>query len=188
MEIGPTLRKVRRARGITLKEVSQEAGLSKSFVSQVEAGDANPSIASLKRIASALDLPLATLFVTTGSVPESASTRGDATVIRRDERKMLIAPKTDGALFLLSPEDCGQLEVSFNEYQQGYDTGEEMYTHKGEECGFVLTGVLEVIVDGDTYVLEAGDSIYFSSRLPHRFRNRGPQVVTTLWVNTPRSY
>jgi len=188
MEIGPTLRRVRRERGITIKEVSQEAGLSKSFVSQVEAGDANPSIASLKRIASALDLPLATLFVSTGSAAESESTRSDVTVIRSDQRKTLIAPKTEGALFLLSPEDRGQMEVSYSEYQEGYDTGEEMYTHEGEECGLVLTGVLEVTVGSDTYVLAAGDSIYFSSRLPHRFRNCGSQTVITLWVNTPRSY
>jgi uncharacterized cupin superfamily protein len=91
-------------------------------------------------------------------------------------------------MYLLSPEAWGKMEVIMAELQPGYDTGEEMYTHQGEECGLVLAGTLETTVGAATYLLEAGDSIYFSSQIPHRFRNRGTETVRTLWVNTPASY
>ncbi len=187
-EIGPALRKVRRARGVTLEEIAQEAGLSKSFISQVESGGANPSIASLKRIANALDFPLADLFLPASDALAPESPSPSAVVIHPEQRRMLISPKGDGVMYHLFPLEWGDVELTYNEYQPGYDTGEEMYTHAGEECGLVLTGVLDVTVDGRVYALAAGDSIYFPSTLPHRFRNRGSEVVTTLWVNTPRSY
>ncbi len=188
MEIGPALRKVRRARGVTLEEVAQEAGLSKSFISQVESGGANPSIASLKRIANALDFPLADLFLPASNAPEPERVSPHAVVIHPEQRRMLVSPKGLGVMYHLFPLDWGDMELTYNEYQPGYDTGEEMYTHAGEECGLVLTGVLDVTVGGDVYVLAAGDSIYFPSNLPHRFHNRGTEIVKTMWVNTPRSY
>lgn len=71
--------------------------------------------------------------------------------------------------------------------QPGEGYGHEPYSHRGEEFGLVLSGTYEVTVEGKAYVLEQGDSIYFSSRLLHRTRALGDEPVTTFWVVTPPS-
>jgi mannose-6-phosphate isomerase-like protein (cupin superfamily) len=56
-------------------------------------------------------------------------------------------------------------------YPPGADTGDEMLTHEGEETGILVEGRLELVVGLETFMLEAGDSYYFESTKPHRFRN-----------------
>ncbi len=195
MDLGSKLKEVRRSKQITLQEVARETGLSKSFISQVEAGDANPSIGSLKKIADALAIPLAALFEAepNGVEPSvrdrSASDRpNDVRVVRSDRRKMLVWPGENAKHYLISPDVQRKLEVTYNELQPGYDSGADMLSHPGEECGFVLEGVLEVTVGGTVFLLQTGDSIYFSSQLPHRERVVGDEGAKTFWVNTPPTY
>lgn len=198
MELGARLKEIRRGKGITLQEVARETGLSKSFVSQVEAGDANPSIASLKKIADALTIPLAALFeVQSNGVDGGAQDRSEAgnqavndvRVVKKHQRKMLVWPGQDGSkTYLLTPDLQRKLEVTFAELNPGHDSGLDTYSHKGEECGFVLEGALEVTVLDQVYRLEAGDSISFPSHLPHRIRVFGDTLTKTVWVITPPSY
>ncbi len=198
MELGTKLKEIRRSKGITLQEVAQATGLSKSFVSQVEAGDANPSIASLKKIADSLSITLGGLFEmqtdgTNGNAPDQIATDdprvNDVRVVKKDQRKMLVWPGQDESkTYLLTPDLQRKLEVTFAELNPGHDSGLDTYSHKGEECGFVLEGRLEVTVCGQVYILESGDSISFSSHLPHRIRVLGDQLTKTVWVITPPSY
>src|SRR4051812_17383546 len=197
MELGAKLKEVRRGKGITLQEVARETGLSKSFISQIEAGDANPSIGSLKKIADALAMPLAGLFEaeTNGTDPGVYARfdafngqKDDVRVVRGDRRKMLVWPGQNAKHYLLTPDVQRQLEVTLVELQPGHDSGEDMYVHAGEECGFVIEGQLEVIVNNETYTLDEGDSIYFSSHLPHRLRVTGDRMTRAFWVNTPPTY
>lgn len=198
MELGTKLKEIRRARGITLQDVARETGLSKSFVSQVEAGDANPSIASLKKIADALTIPLAALFQTqSNGVDTGAQDRfeagthavNDVRVVKKDQRKMLVWPGQYGSkTYLLTPDLQRKLEVTFAELNPGHDSGLDTYSQHGEECGFVLEGTLEVTVCDQVYVLEAGDSISFSSHQQHRIRVLGETLTKTVWVITPPSY
>jgi transcriptional regulator with XRE-family HTH domain len=197
MDLGSKLKEVRRSKVITLQEVARETGLSKSFISQVEAGDANPSIASLKKIADVLAISLAVLFqdeeddAESNGVKRSGNadqTGNDVRIVRSTQRKMLVYPGQKAAIYLLSPDVQRKLEVITAEFEPGHDTGLDMYSHQGEECGLVVEGTLEVTVNGEVFVLEAGDSIYFSSHYPHRLRVLGEKAVTTFWVNTPPTY
>lgn len=196
MEIGQKLKEVRRSKEITLQDVARETGLSKSFISQVEAGDANPSIGSLKKIADALAIPLGALFEAESSNTDldghghdgGENPQNEVRVVRSNQRKMLVWPEQDGKTYLLSPDVQRKLEVTLAELQPGHDSGLDTYSHSGEECGYVIEGTLEVTVNGNVFVLEAGDSIYFSSHLPHRIRVFGDQVTKTFWVITPPTY
>ena len=197
MELGPKLKELRRRKGITLQEIADESGLSKSFVSQIESGVTNPSIASLKKIADALDLPLAALFddnvngAGDGRAPLSEATQNYLTqvqVVRSQQRKMLAWPGQETKMYLLTPDLQRKLEVTMSLMQPGDSTGEDSYSHQGEERGIVLEGTLEVTVDCTAHVLEAGDSIYFPSHLPHKFRLLGDKPGKTIWVNTPPSF
>jgi len=62
------------------------------------------------------------------------------------------------------------------------------YTHEGEEFIFVLRGDLEIAVDAEQYRLKPGDSFYFESATPHRWKNPGRKETWVLWVNTPPTF
>ncbi|MBF8292188.1 MAG: cupin protein [Steroidobacteraceae bacterium] len=67
----------------------------------------------------------------------------------------------------------------------GADAGSEMLSHAGEEGGVVVSGRIEVTVGGQTQVLGPGDAYYFSSAVPHRFRNRGRERCEIISAATP---
>jgi transcriptional regulator with XRE-family HTH domain len=196
VELGEKLREVRKAKGLSLQQVADLANLSKGFVSQVESGTTNPSIASLKRIANVLGTPLGGLFGPEPNGEESAPVTpqappldsGDVRIVRRSRRKMLAWPGAEMKTYLLTPDLQRKLEVSLNVYEPGGHSGDEPLVHEGEEFGLVLEGRLEVTVKDQTFVLEEGDSIYFPSHLPHQTRALGSGPVRTLWVVTPPSF
>jgi transcriptional regulator with XRE-family HTH domain len=194
MTVGEKLREIRKGKGLSLQQVADAAGLSKAFVSQIESGTANPSLASLKRVGSALDIPLAALFegAGNGSEPASGSAEdwGEARVVRRARRKQIVWPGRTTPSYLLTPDLRGPLEVMLDVLEPGSRTEEDerCMTHDGEEFGFIVEGRYEITVGDKSIVLEAGDSITFPSRLPHRGRALGEGTVKTLWVITPPSF
>jgi transcriptional regulator with XRE-family HTH domain len=196
VELGAKLKEIRRGQGVTLQQIADQTGLSKSFISQIETGSANPSIASLKKITDVLSVPLGALFTNAdngsgiSSIGGAAAgvERGDEVrVVRRDRRKMLVEPGKKGRMYLLTPDLQRKLEVILGEEEPG-NADEEWYSHVGEERGFVLEGRYEVSVGDQVFVLEAGDSIYYPSHLPHKTRVLGDQPVKTIWVITPPSF
>jgi quercetin dioxygenase-like cupin family protein len=64
----------------------------------------------------------------------------------------------------------------------------ESYAHEGEEFIYVLRGELQICVDGEEYWLKSGDSFYFESATPHRWKNPGRKETLLLWVNTPPTF
>lgn len=72
--------------------------------------------------------------------------------------------------------------------QSGATSGDDLYSHKGEEAGFVASGVLELTIDDKVYVLDAGDSFHFESDRPHRYRNPTDETTTVVWAVTPPHY
>jgi mannose-6-phosphate isomerase-like protein (cupin superfamily) len=64
----------------------------------------------------------------------------------------------------------------------------ESYTHEGEEFLFVLRGELQIALADEEFHLKRGDSFYFESSKPHRWKNPGPGETWLLWVNTPPTF
>lgn len=180
-ELGATIRRLRDERGYSLKEVAARSGLTQSFLSQVERNLTSPSVASLRKVAQAFDVPLAALF----QGPAQPGSR----VVRRDERRQFIHPKRQWRDYLLTPNLTGRLQVILSVIEPGAGSGEEAYSHDSdEECVIVLRGRLEFWVGSDRYMLNTGDSIVFESRTPHRNTNPGPEQAEVLWITTPPSY
>jgi transcriptional regulator with XRE-family HTH domain len=195
MTLGDKLRAVRKERGLTLQQVAAAAGLSKAFVSQIESGTANPSLASLKRVGNALSIPLASLFERDGNGAEPPAAAPDPAdevrVVRRDRRKRLVWPGRSTPSYLLTPDLRGRLEVLLDVMEPGQipeEHDDRGMTHEGEEFGLILEGRYEITVGGRVLVLEEGDTITFPSRLPHQGRPLGDRTVRTLWVITPPSF
>lgn len=181
--LGAAIRQLRISRGLKVVDVAKATGLTSSLISQVEHSKIAPSIETLKKIAAALDTPLGTLFVDSPA-SERVVVNRSTPVVHPDERKRLSPGK--GVVFqLLNPDMSGPLEFIYNTYEPGASTGNRQYTHPGTECGLVLQGQLLVTIDDEEYLLNAGDSITFSSERPHSKSNPGDTPCHCVWANTP---
>jgi transcriptional regulator with XRE-family HTH domain len=179
--VGERLRRIRLERGLTIKEVAAGASLTESFISQLERSRVNPSVASLQRIAHVLGTSLGRLF------DEVVPLAGR--VVRRERRARLTYPGLRATDYLLSPDLNGRLEMIWAEAAPSGGSGEEFYSHEGEEeCVVVVRGRMEIWVGRERYLLRPGDAITFSSRLPHRWRNVGRGKLEAVWAITPPSY
>jgi len=181
VDVGERLRAIRRLRRLTLKTVADRADLSESFLSQVERGRANASVASLKRIAAALGVNVADLFEPNGST-------GKPRVLRREARPNL-AFGTLGRKFMLTPRPLENLQVIVGEFDAGGSTGDEPYTHgDSEELLVVLEGNVSLQLGSDVFELATGDSIDYRSSTPHRLVNSGGDLAEVMWIISPPSY
>ncbi len=180
LALGPRIRTIRRARGQTLRQLADRAGVTESFLSQVEREVASPSIATVQRVARALDLSIAELFA-----EEPAAGR----VVRREDRRRIAYPGLKAVDEFLTSNMAGRLQVILSTIEPGGGTGDEPYTHDSdEEVVVVLSGVLDLWVGDEHYVLREGDAITFPSRLPHWNMNHGDVSASVLFCVTPPSF
>src|SRR5689334_16841798 len=180
VDLGARIRALRLARGQTLRQLAADAGVTESFLSQVERGVASPSIASVQRIARALGQSIAELF--------AADERAGIVVRARDRRRVVYQGLGAIDEFLTRATD-GKLQVILSTIEPGGWTGDEAYTHDSdEEVVIVLEGTLDLWVGPEHYRLETGDAVTHPSRVPHRNTNPGPGVARVLFCITPPSY
>ena len=180
LQLGPRIRSLRQARQVTLRELAERAGVTESFLSQVEREVTSPSIASVQRIARALDLGIADLFVDEPPLGR---------VVRRAERRRIAYNGLNAVDEFLTAGRDGRLQVILTTLEPGGGTGDEGYTHESdEEVVIVLEGSLDLWVGDEHHLLADGDSITYSSRLPHRNRNPGPGRAVILFCATPPSF
>jgi transcriptional regulator with XRE-family HTH domain len=175
--LGERIRRMRSSKGLSLKDLAAQAGLSRAFLGQIERNQASPSVASVSRVANALGVTLSELF---------AVGHNTGSVVRRNERIRITYAANKYADEVLSPTVSGRLLVLYCTIEPGADSGHDLYKHDAdEECVVVLQGTLEVVVEDDIYTLEPGDALTFSSRRNHGFRNVGGEEVQAFWIMTP---
>ena len=180
LQLGPRIRSLRQARNVTLRELAERAGVTESFLSQVERGVASPSIASVQRIARALGQSIAELFAADERV---------GSLVRAGERRRVVYQGLGAIDEFLTRSTDGKLQVILSTIEPGGGTGDEPYTHDSdEEVVIVLEGSLDLWVGQEHYRLEAGDAVTHASRIPHRNTNPGPGVARVLFCITPPSY
>jgi transcriptional regulator with XRE-family HTH domain len=176
VRIGARLKAARLSQRMTIEAVAEASGLTKGFVSRLERDTASPSVASLVRVCDALGLRVGALF----DPPETA-------VVRAGEGRPISFGATDAAERLLTPGIQQQVEVIHTVMAGGGHGGEELYTLQCDtEFVYVVSGQLEIVLEEDVVVLDAGDAVTFPGRTPHTWRNgsrtRGCEV---LWVLSP---
>jgi transcriptional regulator with XRE-family HTH domain len=181
--VGVTLRARRRSLDLTLDQVATRAGCSESMLCKIETGKVNPSITLLRRLAQALQVNISALF---------EDTSGTEIVQRAGERPRLNdgnLRNSDGVVLerLIPHAPSISLQADIHEIAPG-GASDGQISHQGEEMGYVLEGVVELIVDNQRWRLEPGDSFHFRSDLPHGYRNIGSTLARILWVNTPPTF
>lgn len=180
MTIGTKLRELRVERNLTLEQVAEAASLSKSYLSQMENDNCNPSLNSLRSVMSVYGLPLAVLF-------EYTETQPALSVVRRAKRKTYNLPDSVVRREFLTPDAQRKLEAVLTTAGVGEASG-AVFSHEGEEFGFVLRGTLRLCVGEVSCVLEEGDSVYFDCSFPHHWESIGQVPAEVLWVMTPPSF
>jgi transcriptional regulator with XRE-family HTH domain len=183
--VGYQLRRERRIRRLRLKDVADKAGLSESLISKIENNKTSPSISTLHRLAKALGTSISALFAADESL--------DQVVQRRQERpiagRVQSMAEWDGIeAEIIVPYVRGRLLEGFVFIMEPGGHSGGTLRHDGEECGYVLEGCLELVVDEETYILNPGDSFFFNSDRPHSYRNPGTVATRVIWVNTPPTY
>jgi len=175
---GEKVRALRMQRGFTLSHLAEKTKRSVSLLSQIETGNVSPSFSSMQTIADALEVSLAQIIS-----EEPTTEGGDFYHIRESERKVLI---TQGGVQhqLLSRGLSLPFEFNVLEIPPGASTGDPLYFHEGEECGFLLEGELVLEVGRQVHHLKPGDSITMKSSLPHKLSNPGKQKARAVWVNS----
>lgn len=179
--VGRRIRDLRRVRQFSLETVAARTDLSIGFLSQIERGLSSPSLRVLATLADVLGVGIAALF---GASP-NADGASDHVVTRGQQRPELKLWRTGVSKQLLSPASAdNKLNLFLVHLEPGGSTGDELYTHDGEEAGLVLEGEMMLTVDSETWSLKTGDSFRFASRRPHRFSNPTEDAKSVvLWVN-----
>ena len=151
--LGEALRRHRTAARLSLRALGERTGLSASFLSQVERGAAEPSVASLVRLAEALALPLAEML---GTAPGRG--RIADRVVRADDRRRVAVPASGLDLELLTDPGAHALEVTVFELA-GDAAAQPARAERGERFLYVLEGRMRVTCQGEQVVLDRGDAL-----------------------------
>jgi DNA-binding transcriptional MerR regulator/uncharacterized RmlC-like cupin family protein len=174
---GQRFRRLRARRGLSLAQVARATGVSIGFLSALERGQMRSSVGTLQRIAHYYRTNILSLF-------EAA--RENPRLVRPAERKIL--ETTAGVRMELLAWGNTAMEPHLFRVKPNGGSGES-YAHEGEEFLHILRGEFEIwLSNNEHYRLKTGDSLYFESSTPHRWRNPGKTETWLLWVNTPPTF
>jgi transcriptional regulator with XRE-family HTH domain len=182
LQIGAKIKAFRKNQNTTIKQISEKVGVSESYISQLEHNKVNPSLGTLKKLATALGVNMVDFF--------SNGSSEDDVVVRKNQRRKIVYPggQIHGGL-MASNISTKTMEPLYTTIEPGGDTVDP-YRHgeNSEEFGVVIKGELLLVVDGVEYHLKQGDSFYFKSSQPHRWANLGKVTTEVVWVITPPSF
>ncbi len=177
ISVGENLRRLREARGITLRELAERSHLAINTLSLIENEHTSPSVSTLQQLARALEVPV-TAFFEGDSAPRAVA------YVRSDSRPR--ASIDNGVL-----EDLGaganirEVEPFLVTMDPGASSGGSDIVHTGYEFVFCLSGRILYMIDHVSYLLDPGDSLLFEAHLPHRWQNMSLTPARTLMVLYP---
>jgi DNA-binding transcriptional MerR regulator/mannose-6-phosphate isomerase-like protein (cupin superfamily) len=174
--LGAHLRKLRVKRGLSLAGVANQVGISVGFLSALERSHMSASVGTLRKLAR---------FYRTNILDFFDGTQSNSRLVRPHQRRVLEA----GPGVRMELLAWGNTVMEPHLFRITPDSGSgESYTHEGEEFLYVLRGQLQITLEDEQYRLQAGDSFYFESAIPHGWKNPGKSETWVLWVNTPPTF
>ncbi|MDH6196893.1 transcriptional regulator with XRE-family HTH domain [Mycobacterium frederiksbergense] len=174
--VGGRIRQFRTARKLSLRQLADRAGISAGFLSQVERGQVNASVGTLRRLSEVLGILLPDLF-TDDEVT-------DARILRKADRPAIEVSDLS-AKYLLSQKPLQNLEVYAGELSPGSSAGEAYVHGDAQEILIVTSGKLTVELAGERYELEAGDSAEYRTSVPHTVHNLSDAFAELIWIVSP---
>lgn len=176
LTVGERLVRLRQQLKLSRAEAAAKAGLSVSVMSSIEQGKTIASVAALQKLALVYRTNIMTMMDRGGRSGRLVRPHDRGVLDEKDVRMELLAfgeVQMEAMLFRVAPRA----------------TSGGSYQHEGEEFIFMLSGKFEIWLDElEHYVMQAGDSLYFPSHLPHRWRTVGDQEAVLLWINSPCTF
>mgnify|MGYP004564950627 CR=1 FL=1 len=173
LDIGARVKELRKKQNITLSTLAEQTGLSVGFLSKLEHDQTSPTIANLHKICEALHLTLNDIL--SEDEPDDRML-----VVRKDERPELFLSE-DGKLQYASITR-GSTLLQATAIRVEPDAVYPLMPHTHDELGIVVSGMLEMVVDGKPIQLQAGDTIYLRAGTMHSLQCRSEQPCESYWV------
>ncbi|MGN0373392.1 MAG: helix-turn-helix domain-containing protein [Enterocloster sp.] len=173
--IAENMARLRADQNLSLGQLSERSGVSKVLLSQIEKGISNPTINTIWKIAAGLRVPYSALLDQNSE---------DIQIVRKKD----LMPQTelDGRyrVYYLFPYNVSQQTDWFEvEMEPGTEHDSSGHTGNSEEFSFVTAGTLTLVINGEEHMLSCGDGIHFVASVPHRYINRGSEMVRFLTAN-----
>lgn len=175
-QVGERLRDLRETRSLSVRTLAGRAGFSPSFISQVENGQASPSIASLEKIAAALDVTLVEFFQT-GKTHSS-------TVVYADHRPRLESGWSKAGIESLGIDLTSRLEPVLITLRGGGTSGKHPHALPREQFAYIVSGEVTLTLDGVQQALNRGDAVTIAPRKSFRWVNPSSQPAELLVVSS----
>ncbi|MFD3309056.1 helix-turn-helix domain-containing protein [Streptomyces sp. NPDC058694] len=202
--VGARIRQARTARGMSLRGLAREIGVSASLISQIETGKSQPSVSTLYAITTALSIPVESLFDAEGEparTPAAAAVgappdtvlhalaafaadpgRRIGPLVGSGEREVL---ELDSGVIWerlghVPGADVDFLRVTYRPGGTSSSAGGLM-RHPGTEYGYLTSGELVLTLGFEEHVIRPGDAVCFESTTPHRYRNDGSEPAVGVW-------
>lgn len=172
--LGTRLRALRQQRGLSLRALAKLSELSPNTISLIERGVTSPTVSSLHQLASALGIPIDSLFVDRAEKARVILTRANERS-RSGSASVVLESLAHG----LEEQTCAPFVATL---KRGASSGRRLMSHSGHELVYCLEGALEYEIEGRQYPLEPGDSLLFHAELPHRWRNGNNRPAVFLLV------
>jgi len=163
---------------MTIRDLSQQSGVSQGLISQIERNAANPSVKTLMKIRLALGVPLTSLF----DGDRAANMTRDPNYVLRLAQRPTFEYAEQFTKEMLSPASESGLEFMILNIPPGSGWDKTPLSYAAEKAGFVLEGTLILCVDEADTVLNVGDSFQFDGMRPHSLQNRSATVCRILWI------
>jgi transcriptional regulator with XRE-family HTH domain len=177
---GSRLKELRRSRGLTLAQLAERTGLSIGSLSQVERDLVSPTIRTVYAVSTALGVSPAWIID-----PDSVKAQDpDGPYIVRSTRRKPFFNRNGVIKHLATPETEARYTGFIVRLEPNASSGDEQYTHAGEEIALVISGSLVLEIGEKTYRVNTGDSFAFPSSLSHRFYNDTPVDTVVFWINS----
>jgi len=183
--LGNRLRELRRQQALSLRALAEKSSLSANTLSLIENGKTSPSVATLQQIALALKVPITAFFDT--------DTRPDPVIYTQNDQRASSAFAHGTLEEMGSGIGSEGLQPFIANLNPKADSGPQPLEHEGSEFIFCLSGRVTYIVDETEYILEPGDSLLFTSKTPHTWRNEEDtparlMIIMALMIDSGKRY
>jgi len=177
LKIGRKIHQIRLQNKLTLLEVAQRTGFTKSYLSMIERGKKSPPIATLSKIARGFGADIGAFF-------EQRKPEDSIMLVKKGEREAVVR---DGTIFgyryeSIAPTKKRKKMEPFIITLPSKSKEGDLFDHEGEELLYVLEGKTNFFYGDKKYLLRAGDCIYFDSSIPHRGECVGKKPAKALVV------
>lgn len=184
--IGGKIRSIRKSKNLTIVELSEQIDVTSGYISQIERDLISPSLAVLKRLSEALDVPLSLLF--------TEDNNSDVIIIQKNERTKVKFGNINVELEFITPilknndKNSNNLEAFLFKVKPQSWVSENAIVHEAKLCIYVLTGEIECHIGNNVYNISKGDSLCVPENKSHLIYNGCDEESEVLCIISPAIY